>query len=146
MSQNKYISLKELADRLNMDRSHARRYLKRLGVKTQKRRTPHSGNQLCLTVTERQAEQIIEARKNEGFLNSNKSVVTEAGFFYVIQLVPELDPHRIKLGFAIDINERLSQHRIQRHRHQPLLNHGLANDYGKQQLWIASHLKVVGLS
>jgi hypothetical protein len=111
MNQNKYISLKELSERLNMDRSHARRYLKRLGVKTQKRRTPDSGNQLCLTVTEKQAAEIIEARQNEGFLNSDKSVITESGFFYVIQLVPELDPNRLKLGFAININERLSQHR-----------------------------------
>jgi len=111
MEQDKYISLKELSKRLNIDRSHAGKYLKKLGVKTQRRRTPDSRNQLCLTVTEKQADKIIEARRNEGFLNSNKSVNTESGFFYVIQLVPELDPNRLKLGFAIDIHERLSQHR-----------------------------------
>lgn len=35
----------------------------------------------------------------------------EGGFFYIIQLIPELDPKRIKLGFADDVNVRLSQHR-----------------------------------
>jgi hypothetical protein len=38
-------------------------------------------------------------------------VELENGCFYVIQLVPELDPRRIKLGFAIDLADRLSQHR-----------------------------------
>jgi len=38
-------------------------------------------------------------------------VESEIGCFYVIQLVPELDPKRIKLGFAIDLNNRLLQHR-----------------------------------
>jgi hypothetical protein len=31
--------------------------------------------------------------------------------FYVIELVPELDPTRIKLGFALNLNERLAQHK-----------------------------------
>ena len=106
-----YISLKQLSERLGMDRSHARRYLKRLGIKTQKRRTADSGSQLCLTVTEEQAENILAQRRNEGFLGSGKAVAAEAGVFYVIQLVPELDPSRVKLGFAIDMNDRLAQHR-----------------------------------
>jgi len=110
MKEN-YISVKELAERLGMDRSHARRYLKKMGVKTQKRRTSDSGNQLCLTVTEEQAEMIVARRRNEGFLGSGKVVASESGVFYVVQLVPDLDPSRIKLGFASDIRERLSQHR-----------------------------------
>lgn len=35
----------------------------------------------------------------------------EVGFFYIFQLVPELDPKRKKVGFADDVNVRLSQHR-----------------------------------
>lgn len=31
--------------------------------------------------------------------------------FYLIQLEPELDPLRIKLGFATDVNERLRSHK-----------------------------------
>jgi hypothetical protein len=33
------------------------------------------------------------------------------GVFYVIRLVPELDPRRLKLGFADDLQSRLGQHR-----------------------------------
>ena len=109
--REEYVSLKQLAKRLGMDRSHARRYLKKLNIKTQKRRTADSGNQLCLTVTEKQADQILAERRNEGFLGSGKAVASESGVFYVIKLVPELDAARIKLGFAVDMRNRLAQHR-----------------------------------
>ncbi len=106
-----YISIKHLAEKLGMDRSHARRYVLKLGVHPQKRRTADSGSQLTLTVTEEEATFILEHRREHGFTAEGKPVETEAGVFYVIQLVPELDPKRIKLGFAIDLNDRLAQHR-----------------------------------
>ncbi len=106
-----FVSLKALATELGMDRSHARRYVLRLGVKPQKRRTPDSGGQLTLTVSSSEAEFIKNRRNEQGFLDSAKPVQNEAGFFYIIQLVPELDPKRVKLGFADDVNVRLSQHR-----------------------------------
>lgn len=37
--------------------------------------------------------------------------VKSDGFFYMIQLVPELEPNRIKLGFSKSIKNRLMQHR-----------------------------------
>lgn len=106
-----YISIKHLAEKLGMDRSHARRYVLKLGVKPQKRRTADSGSQLTLTVTEEEAATILKHRQDQGFTAEGKPVESETGVFYVIQLVPELDPKRIKLGFAIDLNDRLTQHR-----------------------------------
>jgi hypothetical protein len=108
---DEFISLKALAAELGMDRSHARRYVLRLGVEPKKRRTPDSGGQLTLTVSSSEAEFIRGRRNEQGFLDSSKPVQNEAGFFYVIQLVPELDAKRVKLGFADDVNVRLSQHR-----------------------------------
>jgi len=108
---DEFVSLKALAAELGMDRSHARRYVLRLGVTPQKRRTPQSGGQLTLTVSADEAEFIKSRRNEQGFLDSMKPVQIEAGYFYIIQLVPELDPKRIKLGFAEDINARLLQHR-----------------------------------
>jgi len=108
---NGYISIKHLAEKLGMDRSHARRYVLKLGVNPQKRRTADSGSQLTLTVTEEEAASILKHRQEQGFSYDGKPVESEAGVFYVIQLVPELDPKRIKLGFAIDLNDRLTQHR-----------------------------------
>jgi hypothetical protein len=108
---NEYISIKHLANKLGMDRSHARRYILKLGFNPQKRRTADSGNQLTLTVTDIEAEAILKHRQEKGFTAEGKPVESEAGLFYVIQLIPELDPARIKLGFAIDLNDRLAQHR-----------------------------------
>jgi len=106
-----YVSVKRLAEIINMDRSHAHRYIKKLGIKPQKRRMADSNNQLANTVTEDEAALIIKQRKTTGFTAERIPVTTECGVFYIIQLVPELDHRRIKLGFAIDLNDRLTQHR-----------------------------------
>ncbi len=44
-------------------------------------------------------------------MGSGLVLESEVGVFYVLQLVPELDPKRIKLGFAVDLNDRLLEHR-----------------------------------
>ena len=111
MDTNSYISLKQLAEELGMDRSHCRRYVLKLGVEPQKHRTEDSGNQLALTVTAEEAEMIRQRRSEGGFLDSTKPVESNVGVFYIIQLVPELDPKRIKFGFADDAASRLGQHR-----------------------------------
>ncbi|NEX23401.1 hypothetical protein G3480_24425 [Thiorhodococcus mannitoliphagus] len=106
-----FISLKQLAEEIAMDRSHARRYVLGLGIEPKKRRTTESGGQLTLTVSHEESEFIKQKREEHGFLGSSKPVEKEVGSFYVIQLIPELDDKRIKLGFADDINQRLAQHR-----------------------------------
>jgi len=111
MPDETFVSIKELAKRLGMDKSHARRYVLKLGFKPQKRRTPDSANQLTLTVTAPEAEAIVQQRLDQGFLPSDKAVPYDVRFFYVIQLVPELAPLRVKLGFANDMSDRLAQHR-----------------------------------
>lgn len=111
MSVEGYVTLKSLSEQLSLDRSNTRKYVLKLGIKPQRRRTPDSGNQLTLTVTEEEARTIIHRRAEQGFLAHGKIVSADTGHFYIIQLVPELDPHRIKLGFAADVAERLAQHR-----------------------------------
>ena len=106
-----YVSLKHLAEELGMDRSHARRYVLRLGIKPHKRRTPDSQNQLTLAVEQNEADLIREKRREEGFVGASKPVSKDVGEFYIIRLVPELDSRRVKMGFADDLATRLSQHR-----------------------------------
>jgi len=106
-----YVSLKRLAQELGMDRSHARRYVLNLGVTPAKRRTPDSGGQLTLTVSGQEADFIRRTRQEQGFLDSQRPVSSESGFFYAIQLVPELAPGRVKLGFADIVETRLAQRR-----------------------------------
>jgi hypothetical protein len=110
-NNEEFISIKQLANQLGMDRSHARRYVLKLGFNPKKRRTADSGSQLTLTLSKDEAETVIRNRIDTGFSSAAKAVEEYAGHFYVIQLVPELDPNRLKLGFAIDLNDRLIQHR-----------------------------------
>ena len=107
MDSNGFVSFKELAQRLAMDRSHARRYVLKLGYSFHKRRTADSGRQLTLCVTEFEAGEIAAHRANQGFTASTVVVVSDVGVFYVIQLVPELDPRRLKLGFAESLDRDL---------------------------------------
>jgi len=111
MPKQQYISIRQLGEKLGLDPSNARKYVLKLGYKPVMRRTPESRGQKALTVTLKEADAIVKRRLEEGFLRSGKPVETEFGFFYVIQLVPELDPRRIKLGFAVNVSERLSEHR-----------------------------------
>ena len=111
MQDDAYLSLKELTRLLGMDRSHARRYVLKLGVTFHRRRTADSANQLTLAVTRDEAGGILAQRRDQGFLGSGPVLLADVGVFYVIQVVPELDPRRVKLGFAGDLADRLIQHR-----------------------------------
>ena len=104
-----FTTIHALADELGMDRSRARKYVLKLGIVPHKRRTPESRNQLVLHLTQEEAELVRRRRREAGFTGLTR-VEPTAGFFYVVQLVPELDPIRIKLGFADDVARRLGEH------------------------------------
>lgn len=105
------VPLRLLARELRVDRSHFRRYVVRLGITPQRRHTPDSGNKLVVTVTAGEADRIRAARREQGYDLPDGEVDETVGIFYVVQLVPELDPNRVKLGFADDATNRLAQHR-----------------------------------
>jgi len=78
-------------------------------------RTPESRGQLTLALTPEDAEAIRELRNRQGFAISGKErrVVIDNGWgwFYVIQVIPDLAPNRVKLGFTKDTESRLQAHR-----------------------------------
>lgn len=65
---NEFVSLKQLAAEIGMDRSHARRYVLRLGITPHKRRTPDSANQLTLALTQEEANRVRSQRREQGFV------------------------------------------------------------------------------
>lgn len=105
-----YVSLKALALELGLDRSNMRKYVLKSGLQPHRRRTPDSGGQLTLAITPDEANFVRQKRASEGYLNEASVSESNEGVFYVIQLVPELDPRRIKLGFADNLANRLSAH------------------------------------
>jgi len=119
MTQKKeFVTMTEIAARLNLDRSHARKYVLKHGFTFMKVRTPESRNQLTLALSPQDADTIVEIREKNGYptersgFKSIQPIVNESqGYFYIIQLIPELAPKRVKLGFATDVDARLSAHK-----------------------------------
>jgi len=70
---------------------------------------------LTLALTPEDAEAVRELRQNQGYdttARKGKPVSDNGdGWFYIIQLVPELEAGRVKLGFASDVEARLGAHR-----------------------------------
>ncbi len=110
-TRDQLVPLRLLARELRVDRSHFRRYVLRLGITPQRRHTPDSGKKLVVTVTAEEADRIRAARREQGYDLQTGEADETVGVFYVVQLVPELDPNRVKLGFADDADTRLAQHR-----------------------------------
>lgn len=63
-----YISVKQLAVELKMDRSACRRWILSEGIEPVKKRMPDSHYQLALAVTREQADRLIVKRREDGYL------------------------------------------------------------------------------
>jgi hypothetical protein len=108
---NDYVTLKELADEIGLDKSNTRRYVIKHGFAWSKVRTKESGNQVENVLSKQDADAIMETRKKQGFSSLQIVQKSNVGWFYVIQVVPELDPLRIKLGFSSDTERRLAAYK-----------------------------------
>lgn len=110
------IAIPELADELQCRKQTLFKIAKRLGITPVKRRDADRRNQLVATVTPAEALAIRSEllTKVKTVVESGVDVeqlITGNGFFYLMQLEPEHDPGRIKLGFTTDIDGRLRKHR-----------------------------------
>src|SRR4051812_40297737 len=90
--------------------------LKRLRIEPVKRRNQSSKNQLVAYITQDDFRRVsvelqelanrADGEQGEGE-ESDDFISAEAGVFYLIQLEPECDPGRFKVGFAASLPERL---------------------------------------
>ncbi|MGC1275258.1 MAG: GIY-YIG nuclease family protein [Planctomycetaceae bacterium] len=106
----------ELADELGIYKQTAFKIAKRLGIEPVKRQDPARGNQTTSFVTETDATAMREtlAQSRRGGIRVNSELVEftpDEGWFYLIQLEPEHDPGRFKVGFTTDLDGRLRHHR-----------------------------------
>lgn len=108
---NEFVPITRLAKWLGMDYSQARRYVLELGYVPRRRYIADPVDQLTLCVTQAEAEEIASQRASETPVRSI-APVSEAGIFYVIQMVPKLDPNFLKLGFAESLEQRIAQYQI----------------------------------
>ena len=110
MEKQEYVSVKQLAQELGLDSSNTRKYVLSQGYSFLKQRTPDSRGQLANVLTKEDAEAIKALREEQGF-TGNAVANSAEGWFYIVLIVPELDPLRVKLGFASDARNRLQAHR-----------------------------------
>lgn len=108
-----YVTLAALAAEFGLDRSNTRKYVLKHGFEPITVRTPESRGQLSLALKTEDAEVIRALRQSQGFGSGRVPSQQDAsvGAFYLVQLVPDLAPNRVKLGFATDAVARLTSHR-----------------------------------
>jgi hypothetical protein len=105
------VSIPEIAKRLKVEGGTVRRFIAReneeLGI------VLHRGKSDKLLMSREDAERLIsayESRRGPISQSEDASKYDRFGFFYIIQLVPEVLPNRVKIGFADDVERRLAEH------------------------------------
>jgi hypothetical protein len=109
------VKIAEIARRLGVDLTTVRRLIAResdaLNLEL------HRGKGDILLLTKDDAERLAasyEARRGPISLSvdsADNAKYDRYGFFYLIQLVPEALPNRVKIGFADNVDKRLAEHR-----------------------------------
>ena len=107
------VSISELAQRLNVDvitiRRLIQRYSPELGL------VPTKGKQNVVYLTAEDAELLVsyyETRASRPVISNDEGrPFSRFGYFYIVQLVPEALPERVKIGFTDNLDNRLAEHR-----------------------------------
>ena len=114
----------DLISVIDVARQHGKRkatvfkVLKRLGITPAKRRSESSKNQLIACITQEEFRLVaVEMQRGTDRYDAETGdedrpddfVSAEVGVFYLIQLEPQFDPGRFKVGFAAGMAERLRQ-------------------------------------
>ena len=107
------IGMPEIAKRLKVDSGTVRRLIARESESLQLKL--HRGKQDRLLLSREDADKLIasyEARRGPiSATTEDEAKFDRYGSFYIIQLVPEALPNRVKIGYADNVEQRLSQHR-----------------------------------
>ncbi|WP_171820388.1 hypothetical protein [Candidatus Competibacter denitrificans] len=114
MSEN-LISIIDVAAQTGKRKATIFKILKRLNIEPIKRRSSANRGQVISYITNEELRQVLEQIKlKEDFdidvVESNlgpEALLFEQGVFYLLILEPNHDPGRFKVGFAINLSERL---------------------------------------
>lgn len=109
------VKIAEIAKRLQVDLTTVRRLIARESDTLQLKLHRGKGDKLLLSKDD--AERLIasyEARRGPIVVAGEPGADAKYdryGYFYLIQLVPEALPDRVKIGFADNVEKRLAEHR-----------------------------------
>jgi hypothetical protein len=116
-SENR-LAVIELAEELQIRKQTIFKVAKRLGIQTNWRKESARGGQRIATVSQAEATLIRnELRRTRSSTTDDQNVSLpallsdEVGVFYIIQLEPNHDSGRFKVGFTTDLDDRIRKHR-----------------------------------
>lgn len=109
------LSVIEAAKQLERRKQTIFKVMNRLGIQRHKRRDTSSKNQLVsyltyadfLRVKDALDKSVIDKGKDTERGSWDEFISAEIGVFYLIQLEPNHDPFRVKVGFSANMNDRL---------------------------------------
>lgn len=110
------ISVIDVARQTGRRKASIFKVLKRLSIEPTKMRSSASRGQLISYITIEEFRQVLSEMESPENLDieadeENESVpeilLTEQGFFYLLMLEPDHDPGRFKVGFTVNLSERL---------------------------------------
>ncbi|MFH1853660.1 MAG: GIY-YIG nuclease family protein [Candidatus Neomarinimicrobiota bacterium] len=106
------ITFRELAEQIGVEVTTIRRNVQRLKLDIRKERseTSKGARVNCLSVDD--ANKLISHFENRGSPSStsNSTALSRFGYFYIIQLIPEALPERVKIGYTDNLETRLCEH------------------------------------
>lgn len=114
-----YVNFYELAKRLGVSYDTIRRTLVKfgdeLGITVQKMKLSGSKGALTQCVSAEDANTLVAFFENKPKSDQiggseNELTYRRFGYFYIIQVVPELMPNRLKIGFTDNLDQRLREH------------------------------------
>ncbi|MGD2086322.1 MAG: hypothetical protein PVH61_09085 [Candidatus Aminicenantes bacterium] len=105
----------EIATKCNVSYDTVRRTIKKigkeLGIELNRRRNKKGTLSHCLSIEDaNKLMSYFETRQSKTQIDQEDSALQRFGYFYIIQLVPEAIPNRVKLGYTDDLNQRLREH------------------------------------
>ena len=111
------VTYKELAKRLGVDPTTIRRLVERygaeLGISLQKGRANTINAKWTHYISREDADRLTafyETLHTKVDTASDTETFQRQGYFYIIQLVPEALPNRIKIGYTDNLEKRLTEH------------------------------------
>lgn len=107
-----FMTYREVAERIGVGVDTIRRTVKRLNLTVRKEKTPTSkgASVHCLSIDD--SNKLIShfETRDRPDANADKSALDRFGHFYIIQLIPEAVPNRVKIGYTDNLETRLREH------------------------------------
>lgn len=103
------VLIKKVAEDLGIVKEYALRLAKKYGFEI------HYGKRNVASLSKADAEKFIleyEPRKTSIGLGGEQSAFDGFGYFYLIQLIPDEIPDRLKIGYTDSIDQRIVDHRV----------------------------------